>query len=359
MISARLLLGAIHDLENILSVPFSVYDHAGECIYGSEHPERVESSAVQKFMESAAETMWIGTSCFFKVEENSRTEYVIETAGPNAELGGKVAISEIRHMAAVSDAQMDRGLFMQNVLMDNLLATDLRAKAKKLKIKENARRIVYLIEVNPDSDNTAMQVLKAVYMPGRYDVFVTPVDARHLAVVRNTEEGEQEEQFHRQAQILLDTLNTEAMIPAYLSYGNPASSLGTLSQSYKEAQLAMAVGQIFNPDKRISSYNNLGIGRLIYQLPPSLCRQFLKETFDHDVFQDLDEETILTIRHFFANNLNISETARQLYIHRNTLVYRLERLQKETGLDIRKFDEAMTFRIAMLVHDCLAHQEER
>ena len=342
MISAKLLLSAVSDLEDILDVHFIVYNHAGECIYGPARQTDAEFSAVSRFIGSAAETMVINNTYFFKVLESERAEYVIEAG----------------HMLAVADAQTDRSLFMQNVLLDNFLSTDMHAKAKKLKIRENIRRIVYLVEVTPDRDNTAHQVLKAVCLTTKYDVFVTPVDSRHLAVIQETDPDETETQFRQQAEVFLDTLNAEAMIPAYISYGNPASSLSTLSQSYKEAQLAMTVGQIFKPDQRISSYNSLGIGRLIYQLPPSLCNLFLKETFDHDIFQELDDETMLTIRHFFDNNLNISETARQLYIHRNTLVYRLERLQKTTGLDIRKFDEAMTFKIAMLVHDCLMHQKE-
>ena len=358
MISAKLLLSAVSDLEDILDVHFIVYNHAGECIYGPARQTDAEFSAVSRFIGSAAETMVINDTYFFKVLESERAEYVIEAGGSNAELGGRLAVSEIRHMLAVADAQTDRSLFMQNVLLDNFLSTDMHAKAKKLKIREYIRRIVYLVEVTPDRDNTAHQVLKAVCLTTKYDVFVTPVDSRHLAVIQETDPDETETQFRQQAEVFLDTLNAEAMIPAYISYGNPASSLSTLSQSYKEAQLAMTVGQIFKPDQRISSYNSLGIGRLIYQLPPSLCNLFLKETFDHDIFQELDDETMLTIRHFFDNNLNISETARQLYIHRNTLVYRLERLQKTTGLDIRKFDEAMTFKIAMLVHDCLMHQKE-
>jgi carbohydrate diacid regulator len=85
----------------------------------------------------------------------------------------------------------------------------------------------------------------------------------------------------------------------------------------------------------------------------SLCEMFIKEIFGERNI-DLDDETMVTIQKFFENSLNISETARQLYIHRNTLVYRLERLEKMIGLDIRKFEDAMTFKIAMMV---IAHMD--
>ena len=184
MISAKLLLSAVSDLEDILDVHYIVYNHTGECIYGPARQADTESSAVSRFIGSAAETMVINDTYYFKVFESERTEYVIEAGGPNAELGGRLAVSEIRHMLAVSDAQTDRSLFMQNVLLDNFLSTDMHAKAKKLKIRENIRRIVYLVEVNPDRDNTAHQVLKAVCLTTKYDVFVTPVDSRHLAVIQ-------------------------------------------------------------------------------------------------------------------------------------------------------------------------------
>ena len=149
--------------------------------------------------------------------------------------------------------------------------------------------------------------------------------------------------------MLLDMLNTEAMATVHVAYGTIVNEVKEVSRSYKEAKMALDVGKIFYSDKNIVAYNNLGIGRLIYQLPVSLCRMFIKEIFDGKSPEDLDDETLVTINKFFENNLNVSETSRQLYIHRNTLVYRLDKLQKSTGLDLRVFEDAITFKIALMV----------
>ena len=151
------------------------------------------------------------------------------------------------------------------------------------------------------------------------------------------------------ANTIVDMMNSEAMLKVRVSYGTVVQELREVSNSYKEAKMAMDVGRIFYAEKNVIAYSTLGIGRLIYQLPVNLCRIFIEEIFGGNQVYDLDEETLTTINKFFENNLNVSETSRQLFIHRNTLVYRIEKLQKATGLDIRTFEDAMTFKIAMMV----------
>ena len=151
----------------------------------------------------------------------------------------------------------------------------------------------------------------------------------------------------------------EAMVKVRGSYGTIVSELKDLSRSYKEARMAMDVGRIFYASKRVISYNELGIGRLIYQLPPSLCKMFIKEIFGEGEMEEFDQEILTTISTFFDNNLNVSETARQLFVHRNTLVYRIEKLLKTTGLDIRTFDDAMTLKIALMVQAYMKAMENR
>ena len=148
-------------------------------------------------------------------------------------------------------------------------------------------------------------------------------------------------------------LNTEAMVKATVAYGTIISELKEVSRSYKEAKMALDVGKIFYSNKSVIAYNNLGIGRLIYQLPIPLCKMFIKENFNGKSPDDFDEETLTTINKFFENDLNVSETSRQLFVHRNTLVYRLEKIYKLTGLDLRKFDQAIVFKVAMMVHKYL------
>ena len=179
--------------------------------------------------------------------------------------------------------------------------------------------------------------------------FITAVDEKSIIIVKELKDTDTFEDMNQTARMLVDMLNAEAMSQVRVSYGNPVNEIKSVSRSYKEAKMALEVGKIFYADKNVVPYNNLGIGRLIYQLPIPLCEMFMTEVFGENLPDTFDEETLTTINKFFENNLNVSETSRQLYVHRNTLVYRLEKLEKSTGLDIRKFDDALTFKIAMMV----------
>ena len=169
--------------------------------------------------------------------------------------------------------------------------------------------------------------------------------------------GETYEDLEKTASTILDMLNTEAMTKVHVAYGTIVNEIKEVSRSYKEAKMALDVGKIFYSNKNVIAYSHLGIGRLIYQLPLPLCRMFIKEIFDNKSPDDFDEETLTTINKFFENSLNVSETSRQLYIHRNTLVYRLDKLQKSTGLDLRVFEDAITFKIALMVVKYMKYME--
>nr|WP_027871526.1 helix-turn-helix domain-containing protein [[Eubacterium] cellulosolvens] len=353
MISARILGKTLQELHNITGSLLTLVNRNGEIVYNCAEKSKDLSASVHSFIESAADTMYVGTDYFLKVNDNDRVEYVVIAGGENAEMSGRIAVSELQNILTVSHERSDRNHFMQNILLDNILPVDLRDEARRLKIHNDVTRTVFLTETTEADNAPALQILKAMYATSGSTSFVCSLDATHIAIVI---EGTA---LEKQAFTIADTLNTEAMISVRVACGEPTDQLSHLSQCYKEAQLAMEVGRIFLPDRHVLTYARLGIGRLIYQLPISLCKVFLHETFERDVFSELDDETLLTIRIFFENDLNISETARQLYIHRNTLVYRLEKLQKTTGLDIRKFDEAMTFKIAMMVYDYVQHMEEK
>ncbi|MCI6638419.1 MAG: helix-turn-helix domain-containing protein [Lachnospiraceae bacterium] len=354
MINSRILSKAIQQLQDITGTTLTLYEKNGTRITGDMNIADDDTS-VRELIRSAADSMTIGSTTYLKVyDDDMPVYYLAASGGQNPEITGRVAVSELQNLLALSHERMDRNHFIQNVLLDNLLAPDIHSEARKLKIREDVNRIVYLTETDEKDTDLALQTLKAMYTASGNE-FLTIVDASHIAVVS---EVNGQEAAAKAAHTLSDMLNAEAMIPVRVSYGLPTNLLDHLSQSYKEAQLAIDVGRIFYPDLHVISYSNLGIGRLIFQLPHSLCELFLRETFDHDVFAELDEETLTTIRQFFDNNLNISETARQLYIHRNTLVYRIEKLQKTTGLDIRRFDEAMTFKIAMMVNNYLKNTQK-
>jgi carbohydrate diacid regulator len=189
--------------------------------------------------------------------------------------------------------------------------------------------------------------------------FVTAVDEKNIILVKEVKEGETYEDLEKTANTVLDMLNTEAMTQVHVAFGTIVSEIKEVSRSYKEAKMAMDVGKIFYSNKNVVAYSKLGIGRLIYQLPLPLCRMFIKEIFYGKSPDDFDDETLSTINKFFENSLNVSETSRQLYIHRNTLVYRLDKLQKSTGLDLRVFEDAITFKIALMVVKYMKYMENQ
>ena len=189
--------------------------------------------------------------------------------------------------------------------------------------------------------------------------FVTAVDEKNIILVKEVRDGETYEELEKTANTILDMLNTEAMTQVHVAFGTIVGEIKEVSRSYKEAKMAMDVGKIFYSNKNVVAYSKLGIGRLIYQLPLPLCRMFIKEIFDGKSPDEFDEETLTTINKFFENSLNVSETSRQLYIHRNTLVYRLDKLQKSTGLDLRVFEDAITFKIALMVVKYMKYMENQ
>ena len=229
-------------------------------------------------------------------------------------------------------------------------------RAKKLHISEQAYRIVYVIGTTSEKDDTSMEILRNMFNDNPDD-FITAVDEKSIIYVQQLENGQDYEVVNETANLISDMLSSEAMSSARVAYGTIVPDIQQVSRSYKEARMALNVGKIFYPQQRIHAYNALGIGRLIYQLPENLCEMFISEVFTDMKPDDFDEETLLTINKFFENNLNVSETARQMFVHRNTLVYRLEKLQKASGLDIRNFEDALTFRIALMVTNYMHYME--
>lgn len=262
---------------------------------------------------------------------------------------------EETRVVQIVEKDLNRNIFIKDVLLGNLLSVDMHSKAKRLHI-EAKPRVCYVIDTGNKSTELVMELVKNLSDLKAGD-FVTTVDEHSVVLVKDvSNENSDEETLEDIAKGLVDSLHMEAMVKVRVGYGNIVTEIAEIAQSFQEAKMALQVGKVFYAEKDTISYGKLGIGRLIYQLPMSLCNMFIKEVFGNEIPEVLeDEEAMSTIAKFFENNLNISETARQLYVHRNTLVYRLERIEKEIGLDIRKFDDAMTFRIAVMV---LAHMKD-
>jgi carbohydrate diacid regulator len=358
MISNQILQNSINELKAITRVDLCIMDIDGMNIASTTEDFSVDSSVINSFAISPADSQEIQGLHYFKVFDERQLEYILIAKGSSDDVYmiGKVAVCQIQNLIIAYKERFDKNNFIQNLILDNLLLVDIYNRAKKLHIEIEARRVVFMIETKNEKDNGALETVKNIFAAKSKD-FITAVDERNIILVKELEVDEGYEDLDQTANVLVDMLNTEAMTQVRVAYGTIIGEIKEVSKSYKEAKMALDVGKIFYSEKNIIAYNTLGIGRLIYQLPIPLCEMFMKEVFGNNMPDSFDEETVTTINKFFENNLNVSETSRQLYVHRNTLVYRLEKLQKSTGLDIRIFDDALTFKIAMMVVNYMKYME--
>jgi carbohydrate diacid regulator len=315
-------------------------------------------SAVLTFVESPADSQVLQGYQFFKVFDEHQLEYVILAKGDSDDvyMVGKIASFQIQNLLVAYKERYDKDNFIKNLLLDNLLLVDIYNRAKKLHIETDVRRVVFIIETKNEKDVNALETVRGLFS-GKTKDFITAVDEKNIILVKELKQNETYDDMHKTARVILDMLNTEAMTKVHVSFGTIVNEIKDVSRSYKEAKMALDVGKIFYSSRNVVAYSNLGIGRLIYQLPMPLCKMFIKEIFDGKSPDEFDEETLTTINKFFENSLNVSETSRQLYIHRNTLVYRLDKLQKSTNLDLRVFEDAITFKIALMVVKYMKYME--
>ena len=358
MISNQILQNTIEGLKGITRTDLCVCDTEGKVLATTFPDAEQYEVSVVAFVDSPADSQVIQGYQFFKVFDEHQLEYILlaKGGGDDVYMVGKVVAFQIQNLLVAYKERFDKDNFIKNLLLDNLLLVDIYNRAKKLHIDINVKRVVFVIETKNENDTNALETVKSLFSAKTKD-FITAVDETNIILVKELKPGETYDDMEKTAKVILDMLNTEAMTKVHVAYGTIVHEIKEVSRSYKEAKMALDVGKIFYSDKNVVAYNNLGIGRLIYQLPMSLCRMFIKEIFDGKSPDDLDEETLTTINKFFENNLNVSETSRQLYIHRNTLVYRLDKLQKSTGLDLRVFEDAITFKIALMVVKYMNYME--
>lgn len=252
----------------------------------------------------------------------------------------------------------DKGTFVKNIITDNILPGDIYIRAKELHFQTELPRAVLLIRQRGRADVAVVELLQSMFNDPGQD-FVISVNETDIALVRQVPPETTGEELTKLARTIEDSLKTELFARTTIGIGTVSEHLRELADSYKEAQVAIEVGKVFDTEKTIINYENLGIGRLIYQLPTTLCEIFLSEVFKKSSIDSLDQETLFTINMFFENSLNVSETSRKLFVHRNTLVYRLEKIKKLTGLDLREFDDAIIFKVALMVKKYLASRENR
>ena len=358
MISNQVIQNSIDELRAITKVDLGVFDVEGLKVATTVDEIDISRDIIENFASSPADSQVVGGRHLLKILDDGEPAYILVAQGPSDDvyMVGKIAVSSIQNLIVAYKERFDRNNFFQNLLLDNLLLVDIYNRAQKLHIVVECPRIIYLIETKIEKDNSAMEMLKSLFSSQNGD-YITAVDEKNIILIKALEREDDLDTIEKTADMIVDMMNSEAMMNVRVAYGTVVSELREVSKSYKEATMAMDVGKIFYAEKCVISYAKLGIGRLIYQLPVNLCKIFIEEIFGDNVPYDMDEETLTTINKFFENNLNVSETSRQLFIHRNTLVYRIEKLQKSTGLDIRVFDDALTFKIALMVVNYMKYLE--
>ena len=302
-----------------------------------------------------------GQKCFKAIVGNSNYyEYAVFCSGDDeaAKTFCSMAYIVLNNAKTYYEEKHDRGTFVKNIIMDNILPGDIYIRAKELHFATDAPRAVFLIRQIGHSDVATVDILSGMF-PDKLQDFVLSINELDIAVVKQISGSTTAEELEKLASTMEETLKNELRIKTVIGIGTIADHLRELADSYKEAQTAIEVGKVFDTEKSIMHYENLGIGRLIYQLPTTLCEIFLSEVFKKNSIDSLDQETLFTINKFFENNLNVSETSRKLFVHRNTLVYRLEKIKKLTGLDLREFDHAIIFKVALMVRKYLSSRETR
>ena len=354
----QILQKCLEDWKNISQLDFCLINTDNSIFVSTCTRKLPSDSRLEEFRAGNALCVFNTGCCMYKILENQELSYILIVWGIKESTStiGELAVCQITTLLTAYAEKNDKNTFMQNLLLNTYSNVDAFNRAKKLHIATSVRRAIFLVETKQNKDENALATIRNIFSARTRD-FITAVDDSGIIIIRELQSTESFDDLRGIAHMLVDMLNTEAMTSAWVSYSNIAEDITQLANAYKEARTALEVGKIFYAEKNVFGYNRLGIGRLIYQLPVSICEMFIDEIFKEESLDSIDEETLITIRTFFENNLNLSETSRQLYVHRNTLVYRFEKLQKKFGLDIRTFEDALTFKLAMMVVDYIKYSQ--
>ncbi len=347
---------ACHERVGVMDAEGNVISCSDAALVGASYPE-----AVTAVSASPEATVCCCGKTFFALKGWTPTfgyaAFVDGTDDMSAELCRMAQVS-LNFSKAFYEEEHDRGTFVKNIITDNILPGDIYIRAKELNFQTEAPRAVFLIRQLGRSDIAVVELLQSMF-PDQQNEFVININETDIALVQQVPPDTTGEELTQTAHTIEERLKTELFARTTIGIGTVSEHLRELADSYKEAQVAIEVGKVFDTEKTITNYESLGIGRLIYQLPTTLCEIFLSEVFKKNSIDSLDQETLFTINMFFENSLNVSETSRKLFVHRNTLVYRLEKIKKLTGLDLREFDDAIIFKVALMVKKYLTSRENR
>ncbi len=349
--SNRLFQGIIHQMRDAVDRVIGVIDDNGVVIACSE---LVKIGEVRQYIRdelSYASDFATSSGYTYKaIGASSKWEYVVFVEGEDkyAEKTATILSVSLSNIKNLYDEKYDKNSFIKNIILDNILPSDIYVKSKELRFNAEESRVVFLIKFHSRSEVLSYDMVQNIF-PDKNKDYVIATGEQDIVLVKEVKPGTDIREIEKLARQIADTINSEFYAKVSIGIGTVVDNIKDLARSYKEAQVAFEVGKVFDTEKNIVSYENLGIGRLIYQLPTTLCEMFLQEVFKNGSLDSLDRETLMTIQCFFENNLNVSETSRKLFVHRNTLVYRLEKIRKLTGLDLREFDHAITFKVALMV----------
>lgn len=353
--SNRLFQGIIYQMKDAFDRVIGVIDENGVVISCSDLGKMGDvRQGVHEELPFSSEFIVVSGYTYRYMGTGTKSEYVVFVEGEDkmAEKMSKVLAISLGNIKSLYDEKYDKGSFIKNIILDNILPSDIYIKSKELHFNIEEPRIVFLIKFFGKTDMMPFEMLQNMF-PDKVHDYVVSVGEHDIVLVKELKPGTDMREIEKIAVNIADTISTEFYTKVSIGISTIVDNIKDLAKAYQEAQVALEVGKVFETEKNIISYENLGIGRLIYQLPTTLCDMFLQEVFKKGSLESLDRETLMTIQCFFENNLNVSETSRKLFVHRNTLVYRLEKIRKLTGLDLREFEHAITFKVALMVRKYL------
>ncbi|MBR5144984.1 MAG: helix-turn-helix domain-containing protein, partial [Clostridia bacterium] len=347
--SNRLYQTVLHQMKDVIGRTIGIIDENGIVIACSELSKIGESK--QRIREelaySADAVIYEGYTYRF-INVNDKSDCICFVEGGDSHAGSMASLLAIflGNMKSLYDEKYDKGSFIKSILLDNILPSDIYIKSNELHFSNDERRIVFVIKFHNSAVTPPYEVVQEIIGNSDKD-YVINISEQDVVIVRELEGEVESIDMENYARTLIDNIHSGHGLKATIGISSIVDNLKDLARAYKEARIAFEVGKVFDIEKPVISYENLGIGRLIYQLPTTLCEMFLSEVFKKGSLESLDRETLMTVQSFFENNLNVSETSRKLFVHRNTLVYRLEKIRKLSGLDLREFDHAVTFKVAL------------
>lgn len=349
--STRVFQSVINQLKENVDRSVAVIDDAGFTVACSELV-RIGEDHTDILEELSSENPIICKDGFtYRLSEtNSKLDYVTMVQGEDKEAADISAVLCVSFASIKSlyGEKYDKSSFIKNIILDNILPSDIYIKAKELHFNADTPRAVFFVRFTEKGDVIPYDIMQNMF-PDKNKDYVISIGENDVVLVKETKAGVDLRELEKIAHSIVDTVSAEFFLSITVGIGTVAENIKDLATAFRESQVAIEVGKVFDTKKNVISYENLGIGRLIYQLPTTLCEMFLQEVFKKGSLESLDHETLMTIQAFFENNLNVSETSRKLFVHRNTLVYRLEKIRKLTGLDLREFEHAITFKVALMV----------